>query len=155
MKKLDLGQIVGVLANIGVIAGIIFLAVEVQQNSDLLEAETRAVRAASRTNFSALILQNDELLGSIARAEAGESLSAEDELRLYYLGRAVLIGWQSGYREAQLGNVADEAVMIDSMVEDFHEIGDVPRLDKAWERYKRNLDADFIRFMEENVVNAR
>lgn len=32
MRKLDLGQIINTLANLGVIAGIIFLAVELNQN---------------------------------------------------------------------------------------------------------------------------
>ena len=39
MKKIDVSQTLGILANIGVIAGIIFLAVELQQNNELLEAE--------------------------------------------------------------------------------------------------------------------
>lgn len=39
MKKIDLGQAVGILANIGVIAGIIFLVFELQQNNKLLRAE--------------------------------------------------------------------------------------------------------------------
>ncbi len=38
MKKLDLGQSVGILANIGVIAGIVFLAVELRQNNELVVA---------------------------------------------------------------------------------------------------------------------
>ncbi len=33
MKKLDLGQTIGILANVGVIAGIIFLAVEIDQST--------------------------------------------------------------------------------------------------------------------------
>ena len=36
MKKTDLGQAIQVLANVGVIAGIVFLAVETRQNNQLL-----------------------------------------------------------------------------------------------------------------------
>jgi len=32
MKKIDLGQTIQTLANLGVIAGIVFLAMELQQN---------------------------------------------------------------------------------------------------------------------------
>ena len=39
MKKVAFGQTIGILANIGVIAGIIFLGVELQQNNELLQTE--------------------------------------------------------------------------------------------------------------------
>jgi hypothetical protein len=35
---MDVTQIVGVLANVGVIAGIVFLAIEIRQNNRLLAA---------------------------------------------------------------------------------------------------------------------
>ena len=34
MKKMDLGQTLQILANFGVIAGIVFLAIEIRQNTD-------------------------------------------------------------------------------------------------------------------------
>ena len=44
MKKIDLGRTIGILANLGVIAGIIFLGVELRQNNELMEAEARRAR---------------------------------------------------------------------------------------------------------------
>ena len=41
MKKLDLGQTITILANIGVIAGIVFLGLEIRQNNELMAAEAR------------------------------------------------------------------------------------------------------------------
>ncbi len=46
MKKIDLGQILGILANVGVIAGIVFLAVEIRQNTESLD-ESRRLAAAN------------------------------------------------------------------------------------------------------------
>ena len=46
MKKIDLGQSITMLANIGVIAGIVFLAVELQQNNELLRVEVELSRNA-------------------------------------------------------------------------------------------------------------
>jgi len=40
LKKIDLGQAVQLLANVGVLAGIVFLAVEIQQNTRSQEAIT-------------------------------------------------------------------------------------------------------------------
>jgi hypothetical protein len=41
MKKIDIGQTVGLLANPGVVAGIEFLAVELRQNNELMNAAAR------------------------------------------------------------------------------------------------------------------
>ena len=153
LKKLDLGQTISVLANIGVIAGIIFLAIELRQNSEELSAQTRADRLANRQRYSEVILENEGLLASIARAEAREPLSQVDDFRLYYMGRMVLLGWQSTYREVQQGFIDSEAITVDAWMEEFAGRRDVPRMKEAYERYKPNLDADFVRFMEENIIS--
>ncbi len=44
MKNIDLGQTLNTLANVGVIAGIIFLAYELNQNNEFLELEAKATR---------------------------------------------------------------------------------------------------------------
>lgn len=41
MKKIDLGQTIQILANVGVIAGIVFLAIELQQNNELQRSSSR------------------------------------------------------------------------------------------------------------------
>ena len=38
MKKIDLGQAIGILANVGVTAGIVFLGMELRQNNELVVA---------------------------------------------------------------------------------------------------------------------
>jgi len=40
MKKIDLGQTVQIIANVGVIAGIIFLAIELRQNNEQLKLQS-------------------------------------------------------------------------------------------------------------------
>jgi len=40
MKKIDIGQTVGILANVGVIVGIVFLAIEVRNASDATNLQT-------------------------------------------------------------------------------------------------------------------
>ena len=41
MKKIDLGQTLGIVANVGVIAGILLLAYELNQNRQMMQAQTR------------------------------------------------------------------------------------------------------------------
>ena len=42
MRKMSAGQAVQVVANVGVIATILFLAIELRQNNELLDAQTQA-----------------------------------------------------------------------------------------------------------------
>ena len=66
MKKIDLGQTVAILANVGVIAGIVFLAVEIQQNTESLnEARNFAIAEAQQ----AMRAQLDESFRSLANSD--------------------------------------------------------------------------------------
>ena len=52
MKKIDLGQTIQTVANVGVIAGIIFLAIELAQNTDALKSQTvQTLQAEMREIF--------------------------------------------------------------------------------------------------------
>ena len=83
MKKLDLGQIVTLLANLGVIAGIVFFAYELQQNNQLLEAEARATRIGLRVSHSDVLFRDQQFAEIMSRAQAGDDLTDAEELRLF------------------------------------------------------------------------
>jgi len=51
VKKIDLGQAITILANLGVIAGIVFLAIEVRQNDASLQQANEMNRAAILTDI--------------------------------------------------------------------------------------------------------
>ena len=55
MKKLDLGQTISILANVGVLAGIVILIIEIDQNNDALTFQARTMlptaRSAEQQNF--------------------------------------------------------------------------------------------------------
>ena len=82
LKKFDVSQTITILANLGVIAGIIFLAIEVRQNQASLDEANRINRAASiRTategfNDFRLSLAGNEMLADVwSRGKAGAKLS--------------------------------------------------------------------------------
>ncbi len=82
MKKFELGQTIGVLANVGVIAGIIFLVMELQQNNEMMRAQTRG--ELSR-DLMGLILENvndSAFMDVVRRGDNSEELS-ELEQRQY------------------------------------------------------------------------
>jgi len=88
MKKLDVGQTITILANLGVIAGIVFLGVEIGQNQASLDEQNVLNRQSSRDaaleNFGSLrrmLLTNDDLLETVLKQEAGEELSELEQAK--------------------------------------------------------------------------
>ena len=82
MKKIEFGQTVGILANTGVIAGIVFLAVEISQNQGALEEQNMLTRLSAREvasetygNFRYLLLENPDLLQVWNKAQSDEPLT--------------------------------------------------------------------------------
>ncbi len=79
MELTTLNEWLGLAANFGVIAGIVFLAIEIRQNNELLRSENRQ---ALLTNDQASIVQclaNYDVFPKIGQKE---KLSQEDQLRL-------------------------------------------------------------------------
>jgi hypothetical protein len=80
MKKIDLGQGVGILANLGVLAGVLLLVYELNQNRQLMESQTRSDLSQQVMNMIVnTYLENPEL---VQRAEKGEQLSEDEYWRL-------------------------------------------------------------------------
>ena len=85
MKKIDLGQAVTLLANVGVIAGIVFLAVELQQNNELMGAAARAAQNERIQDFVEQRYTVPGLAEILIKARDGEPLTEVEELKLFSL----------------------------------------------------------------------
>lgn len=79
MKKWDIGQTIQIIANLGVVAGIIFLGVELRQNNDLLEYDRRLSALELQLSAMDLALENEDLRIAIGKANFGEELSPSEE----------------------------------------------------------------------------
>jgi len=152
LKKLDLGQTVSIFANVGVIAAILFLAIELQQNNDLLSAQARAARIELKTDFEGSLYQNAELAEIIARAHANDELTEAEEIRLLWLGRRMLTSFQYVYNEYQQGMIEEGAISTAEWRIAFHQL--IPRMEEPWSMYRDGMNPEFVRFMEENIVNS-
>ena len=109
MKKIDLGQTVSMLANIGVIAGIAFLAIELRQNNQLLRAEAISSVLETRITRQEMNLANPNLLDVVAKNRRQEPLSENEEMLAIAMINRSLMGWQKDYFLFQAG-ILDEAV---------------------------------------------
>lgn len=74
MKKIDIGQTIQILANVGVIAGIIFLAMEIRTNTATNRIAVFQGSSANWMQINAQLATDEELVVLLDRAFAGERL---------------------------------------------------------------------------------
>jgi hypothetical protein len=71
MKKIDLGQILNTLANLGVIAGIVFLAMEIRQTNSIAILDARTTELDQYNNWRMTLVEDDLLSDIWTRGLAG------------------------------------------------------------------------------------
>lgn len=107
VKKIEPGQAVAILANVGVIVGIAFLAFELQQNRDMMRAQTRNEVSQGIVNLMMLVAENGELANLRRRADAAEDLTGDEANRYSLHSRALFRYWENVHYQYRLG-VYDE-----------------------------------------------
>lgn len=151
MKKLDVGATIQVLANVGVLAGIILLAVELRQNNNLLGVELRANSTERILGTATIVLENPYLIELLEKDAGGLTPAERDTLVL--LGIRSLSGFESSFREVELG-LGDEDVLRRSL----RAVWQRPHLNYgmplAWDTFKTRASPEFRSWMEEHIVNA-
>ena len=150
MKKLDLGQTITILANIGVVAGIIFLGVELQQNNELLASQARENRLDRQTAIVDTAIENPDLLELLGKDP--ESLTEPELDRLRLLGWKVLLAMAYQYGEVTRGLMNEEEVILGQRAV-YHR----PRLNYgaplAWQEFKGRSSPEFVQWFEQNVID--
>ena len=131
-------------ANIGVIAGILLLAYELQQNNELMGAEARYNRLIINTENYGRMAENPEFVELWLKSVDNEQLSRSEQARIdFFLVEAFLI------REWSYKELPESELPIERWRRNHRQ---VERYKIVWEREKLNFDAGFVQFMEENVV---
>ena len=138
------------LANLGVIAGIVFLAIELRQNNALLAAQASFAQFSVELERRSRIMENrGDLTDILARALAGEDLTRTESLQLQAFYRGTLDSWQWQFRENQAGRL--EARYMN--VEDWRELWSFnPGLQGIYRQTLNRRDPDFIQFIEEDII---
>jgi hypothetical protein len=95
MKKIGLGQTIQILANLGVVAGIIFLAFELRQNTTASRLEAASTHLAGSYELDLLLATDDELVELLLTPE--DERSDSEELQYERFAFAVLRSWETSY----------------------------------------------------------
>jgi hypothetical protein len=99
MKKIDLGQTITILANIGVIGGLVFVGLQLRQEQEI--AQSNRVQSASDSirAWAELVTDNTEFW---ARGLAGEPLAAEEAIAFRAMAEAYEARFFAQWRSAML-----------------------------------------------------
>ena len=108
MKKIDLSQTITVIANLGVIGGVVFLAFEIRQNTAQMRAEAAYSVHQDVQRLNEAIYQDGDLADLIIRAEQSfESLDVIDRRRAeaYFFSQLNLADFIMGLQEEGISGV--------------------------------------------------
>lgn len=108
MRKLDFGQTITIAANAGVIVGIVFLALEIRQNTSAVQASTLQSFTDSSQVYLMDLAADPDLLRVLV--EGGNDPSQLDEIEQVQAALVVRRIWgraRSAYLQWQRGSLSD------------------------------------------------
>jgi hypothetical protein len=154
MKKIDLGQTVNTLANIGVIAGILLLVLELSQSREMMSAQLRADYAEMLIDQLAAVYTNSDLAEVLVEGgceEMAPSCQTVDAFRygLYYGGR--FRSWENLHYQYRIG-LYDETEFLTARAGWRNVLG-VPEIQDAWVRVREFYSPEFVVEMNELLTN--
>jgi len=154
MKKIDLGQTVTILANLGIIVGIVFLIIELRQNNLLLNAQTRGETNRTVIEQESEPYRNHDVAVLLAKRARGEPLDDVEEIKMRSLATATLLNFYFQFIEVREGALPEDGFSLAAWRQIYRgngAMGDID-LDVEWARTRGNLSSDFVEYFESNVI---
>jgi hypothetical protein len=141
MKKIDVGQIISMLANIGVIAGIVFLGLELRQNATATRAQTRNALSSEVVGFLSDVSTNPQFASVFRRGIAGEELTPDEEFQFRYRQLAAFRYFENVHYQYRQG-LYDDAEYA-AQREAWKSTMSWKRVVDAWCNYRMTVSAEF------------
>lgn len=155
MKKFDFGQLIAVLANLGVIAGIAFLAFELQQNNRFLSAQAQFNILQNRSLGTSALAESSESAEFWAKVNRGEALSDSDRLRVQAYATRAILNWEWEFGQYRAGNIGRNDLPLAAWRSMFHGRDALRRIDsfpETWALLRDGLNPDFVLEMENDII---
>lgn len=149
MQRIEPGQVATLIANLGVILGIFFLAYELRQNNELMEAEARLNRTILTIDAWRSTSQNPHLAELREKEKRGEPLSSAEtrQIDAEVMAIFVTIDWA-------FGELSRDSSEVNQILEvQRYNFANSPEYDRVWQSRKHTFDPEFVQWMEKNVVN--
>ncbi len=139
------------IANVAVVGGIVFLAIEISQNTELLRSESRQTLVANDVTSLTANIENADVF---AKLVSGGELSAEDQLRLSFMYMLDLRNREFEYFQYTNGLLDREAWLAYRHVILVNHSAGLGR--SWWDEIGRGIvDPEFAKLVDELLVNAQ
>lgn len=146
MRKTDASQTISIMANIGVIVGIVFLVLELNQTNEMVRAQTRAsVTQATLENIA--MYRDARVMSAFQRARNGGSLSADDLYILDNSSNATLRMWENNYYQYRAG-LFDESEFDAELTVWRQLLQNEPEFERHWRSSRLNYSAPFRQIVD-------
>ena len=141
-------------ANIGVLAGIIFLVFELQQNTVATQLEAASNFQNNFSEIELFVAGNPEFAELLNTGREGEELTPTDQLRLSAFYANVLFSWQITHFQ-HLSGALDEGIWQGNQIKLTRIIGNDRGLFNHWQMNKLEFSPVFNELMTSITVDLR
>jgi hypothetical protein len=156
MSLEDLGNIGDFLGGIGVFLTLIYLALQVRQNTRSLEANTSVARAQTRVQLTSDAVESvrsvrtdDSMVEVLVKAASGEELNAKDQLLIDLWIRELFRSAEGSFYQHRIGAVDDEE--FEGIYTFFKETFRSPNVKAFWSANKHQFPAAFASEVDEMI----
>ena len=108
MKISALNEGVSLIANIGVIGSIIFLGLEMQQNTEMMQSQTRNSIVENQLSVYEKMVENPELFDIADKRSANLDVADAERQQLHVFILSQLRIWENEFYQYQIGLYAAE-----------------------------------------------
>jgi len=151
MKKIDPSPAIAILANLGVIAGIVFLGYELRQNTLMIRAQITQSRAELAVTEQVATYNSDYLPGIQIKVQKGEQLTDEEFLRFRTFVRGFLRNQDNAYWQFRSGLL--ESNTPDSIRIGISEVIGSTSMGRAvWEDQRALYTSEFVEFVDQTLA---
>jgi hypothetical protein len=151
MNSSKINDWLALVANVAVVGGIVFLAIEISQNNELLRSESRQTLVANDVTSLTANLQNADVF---AKLVSDGELSAEDQIRLSFMYTLDLRNREFEYFQYTNGLLDEETWLAYRHVILVNHSAGIGR--SWWDEIGRGIvDPEFSRLVDELLVDAQ
>jgi len=148
-----------IAAAIAVVVSLIYVARQLGQNNELLQAQARQNRFDLRVRDFLLPVNDQALADTLVKCRNDETLTDRDNFILGRYAGYILLAWQHVYMESQRGLIEESRLPTEGWRSQYTGersllTGYWPRLADFWEANKNVFDPEFVSWFEEKVVNG-
>ena len=152
MKETSFTQAITILANIGVIAGIIFLGIEISQNTEMMQAQMAQARADSAMDQSEAIYNSAYLPEVLIAVQANQPLTPEQNYRFTAYIRAIHRNQDNilrQYHQGLLGEGTEESVRVAVL----YEVAMRPAARENWVQFKTSYSEPYQALVDDVIAD--